>query len=99
MAKRKIIWSSRAKIDQFEILDYYYKRNGNKVYSQKLFKRFKKAIKLLNKHPEIGIQTDVKNIRNLIEGDDAIFYRLTLDTIEIITIWDCRQDPEKLEYK
>ena len=99
MAKRKVIWSARAKIDQFEILDYYYKRNGNKVYSQKLFKRFRSAIKLLIKHPEIGVQTDVKNIRNLIEGDYAIFYKIGQDIIEIITIWDCRQDPEKLEYK
>lgn len=99
MAKRKIIWSDQARIDQFEILDYYFKRNGNKVYSQKLYKRFKSAIKLLNKHPEIGVQTDVKNIRNLIDGDYALFYKVEQDTIEIITIWDCRQDPEKLEYK
>ena len=96
MAKRRIIWSPRAKIDQFKILDYYYKRNGNKIYSQKLYKRFLSAIKLLKKHPEIGIQTDVLNIRNLIEGDYAIFYRINLNTIEIITIWDCRQDPNKL---
>lgn len=99
MAKRKIIWSPRAKIDQFSILDFYYKRNGNKTYSLKLYKRIQSAIKLLLRHPEIGVQTDIKNIRNLIEGDYAIFYRVNQDSIEIISIWDCRQDPENLEIK
>ncbi|MBI9037128.1 MAG: type II toxin-antitoxin system RelE/ParE family toxin [Bacteroidales bacterium] len=99
MVKRKIIWSPRAKIDQFKILDYYFKRNGNKTYSRKLFKRFKNATNLIVKHPEIGIRTDIKNIRNLIEGDYAIFYRINPNTVEIITIWDCRQDTEKLEYR
>ena len=97
MAKRKIIWSSRAKIDQFEILDYYYKRNGNKIYSQKLSRKFRGATRLLIKYPKIGTQTDVKNVRNLIEGDYAIFYRIDQNIIEIITIWDCRKDPDRLE--
>jgi len=95
MAKRKIIWSPKAKIDQFKILDYYYERNGNKTYSQKLYKRFQSAIKLLTKHPEIGVHTDITNIRNLIDGDYAIFYRINQKNIEIISIWDCRQDPEQ----
>jgi plasmid stabilization system protein ParE len=97
MAGRKIIWSPRAKIDQFEILDYFYKRNGNKKYSQKLYKEFKKAINLLIKHSDIGIRTDINNVRNLIVNNYAIFYRKDKDSIEIITIWDCSQDPEKLD--
>jgi plasmid stabilization system protein ParE len=98
MAKRKIVWSPQAKLDQFIILEYYYKRNGNKTYSQKLYKRFKSATRILIKHPEIGIQTDVKNIRTLIEGDYAIFYRINQNIIEVITIWDSRQNPDRLEY-
>ena len=31
MAKQKIIWSPRAKLDLFEILDFYFKRNGTKT--------------------------------------------------------------------
>jgi plasmid stabilization system protein ParE len=96
MVKRKIVWSPRAKIDLFEILNYYYKRNGNKKYSQKINKKIRSAIRLLKKFPEIGVHTDVINVRNLIEGDYSIFYRIDSDLIEIIAIWDCRQDLDKL---
>ena len=99
MAKRRIIWSPRAKLDFYHILDFYYKRNGTKAYSIKLNSIVRNSIRLLEKHPEIAIRTDVKNIRNLIVGDLGIFYEIRPETIEIITIWDSRQDPEKLDLK
>ena len=96
MVKRKIIWSARAKLDLSEILDYYYRRNGTKIYSKKLNSNIRKSIRLLRKLSDIGIQTDVKDVRNLIFGDYNIFYRISIEIIEIITIWDSRQNPEKL---
>jgi len=97
VAKRKIIWSSRAKLDLFEILDFYLKRNGSVTYSKMLNSKIRKAIKLLETHSELGIHTDVQNIRNLIEGDYSIFYEIQPLTIEIITIWGNLQDPAKLD--
>jgi toxin YoeB len=99
MAKRKIIWSTRAKIDLFNILDFYFQRNGSKTYSIKLNGNLQKSIRLLETHPEIGVQTDIENVRNLIHGDYEIFYETQIKTIEIITIWDSRQDPVKLKIK
>jgi plasmid stabilization system protein ParE len=99
MVKRKIIWSPRAKIDLFNILDFYFQRNGTKTYSIKLNTNLRKSIRLLETHPEIGVQTDIENIRNLIHGDYEIFYEIKAKSIEIITIWDSRQDPEKLKIK
>ena len=96
MAKRKIIWSSRAKLDLFEILDYYYKRNGTKTYSKKLNLTLHKSIQLLKNYPYIGIKTDIHSVRNLITSDYNIFYEIKSDSVEIITIWDSRQDPDKL---
>jgi plasmid stabilization system protein ParE len=93
VVKRKIIWSSRAKLDLFEILDFYLKRNGTVIYSKKLNSKIRKAVKLLEKHSELGIQTDVQSVRNLIEGDYSIFYEIQSTTIEIITIWGNQQDP------
>lgn len=34
MAKRKIIWSARAKIDQYKILDYYISETGIKYMAE-----------------------------------------------------------------
>lgn len=99
MVKRKIIWSPRAKLDLVSILDFYITRNGTKTYSLKLNAAIRSSIRLLEKHPEIGVKVDIKNLRNLIQGDFSIFYEIKSDTIEIITVWDSRQDPDKLEIK
>ena len=99
MVKRKIIWSPRAKTDLFNILDFYFQRNGNKVYSSKLNANLQKSIRLLETHPEIGVQTDIDNVRNLIHGDYEIFYEIKIKSIEVVTIWDCRLNPEKLKIK
>jgi addiction module RelE/StbE family toxin len=96
MAKRRIIWSHRAKIDLFDILDFFHKRNGNKDYSKKLNKQIRAAVKVTSRHPEIGLKTDIQGVRNIIIQDYCIFYRKNEKNIEIITIWDSRQDPNNL---
>ena len=96
MAKRKIVWSSKAKIDLFQILEYFYIRNGSKTYSIKLNSKIRRAVRLLSNHPFLGLQSDVENVRALVEGDYAIFYQVDKETIKITTIWDCRQNPETL---
>jgi toxin YoeB len=99
MAKRKIKWSHRASLDLLEILDYYYKRNGTKTYSKKLSTKLLGTIRLLEKQNDLGVQSDMLNVKNLIEGDYNIFYEITATTIDIITIWDNRQNPENLHKK
>jgi toxin YoeB len=96
MAKRKIVWSAKAKIDLLQILEYFYIRNGSKTYSVKLNSKIRRAIRLLSNHPFLGLQSDVENVRALIEGDYAIFYQVDKETIRITTIWDCRQNPDDL---
>jgi len=78
------------------MLDFYYKRNDTKTYSKKLNSRIRKSVRLLEKYSDIGICTDVQNIRNLIEGDCSIFYETRNNSIEIIAIWDNRQNPDDL---
>lgn len=47
MARHKIVWSHRAKIRLFEILDYFAERNSSKTYSEKPYHKFNKGLKLL----------------------------------------------------
>ncbi len=93
MVGQRIIWSPQAKLDLFEILDFYYKRNGSKTYSIKLNGKFRKAIKLIEKYPSLGIRTDIFNVRVLVEGNYDIFYEIKDQVIEISSIWDCRRKP------
>lgn len=97
MAKQRIIWSPRAKLDLYNILDFYIKRNDSKTYSIKLNLNLRKSVMLIEKYPRIGVQTDVSGIRILIKGDYAIFYEIKAESIEIVSIWDCRQNPESTD--
>ncbi len=99
MVKRKIVWSKRASKKLFEILEFYTDRNKSPKYSAKLYKKIVKELSLLNKHPEIGVNTDLENIRGLIIGNFIIFYEITFEDILVHTIWDCRQDPDELKIK
>jgi len=99
MAKRKIIWSHKADIKLYEILNFYSDRNKNTTYSTNLYKRFIKELNLLNRKPDIGIQTDIEKIRGLIVEDFILFYEITNECIYIHLVWDCRQNPNDLKIK
>jgi plasmid stabilization system protein ParE len=99
MAKRKIIWSHRAKITLYGILKFYAERNRNKVYSEKLYKKISREIQILKKYPNIGILTDLENVKGLISGYYIVYYEVAEKEIIIHTIWDSRQNPENLKIK
>jgi plasmid stabilization system protein ParE len=99
MVKRKIIWSNKAKIKLFEILEFYTERNKSTTYSKKLYKKFSKELVLLKKQPEIGIKTDLEGVRGLIVEEYILFYEIYPEMIVVHTVWDCRQNPDSLKIK
>jgi plasmid stabilization system protein ParE len=99
MAKRKIVWSHRAKIKLFEILEFYIKRNQSKTYSVKLYRSIYKEVKLLLKHPDLGLKTTEDSTRGLIIGSYIVFYEIADDKIIIHSIWDSRQNPDSRTIK
>ena len=94
MAKRKIVWSKRAKKRLYGILEFYIERNKSKSYSIKLYKLLNKEVKLLLKYPDLGLKTSEESVRGLIIDTYIIYYEVTVEKIIIHTIWDCRQDPD-----
>ena len=96
MVKQKIVWSHRANIKLFEILDFYAERNKSEAYSKKIYKKFKKELSLLIKQPEIGTKTDMESVRGLIVDEFILFYEATTEMIIVHTIWDCRQNLDNL---
>ena len=74
------------------------KRNKSNIYSKKLNGLFKEAVRLISDYPEIGKPTDDKNTRIKIVRDYLIIYEVDEeDRILILTIWDSRQNPKRLE--
>ena len=99
MAKWKIIWSVRAKIKRYEILEFYNKRNNSNIYSIKLNRNINNELRLLKKYPNLGIETDIMGVRGLIINNFIIFYELNKNTIVVHYIWDSRQNPDELVIK
>ena len=94
MAKYKIDWSTEARLDLIDILEYYNKRNKSSIYSNKLNSKINRSARLISKNPFIGLQSEIESVRALITGDYQIIYELTDNLILITMIWDCRRDPE-----
>ena len=96
MAKQ-VIWSLRAQNEKKEILDYWRQRNKSNAYSKKLNELFKESIKIIIDFPQIGKVTDDTRARIKIVRDYLIIYEETVTQISILTIWDSRQDPDRLK--
>lgn len=96
MAK-KIIWTATAQIDRKEIFLYWNNRNKSTTYSKKLNKLFTISAEQIAKFPNIGKPAGYKDTRIKIIRDYLMVYIEFKEFISIITIWDARQDPLKLQ--
>lgn len=94
---KQVIWSLRAQEDRKNILNYWRQQNGSITYSKKLNYLFKEAVRIIKDFPQVGKLTDQKNVRMKIVRDYFIIYEDTGTTIYILTIWDSRQNPKKLD--
>jgi toxin YoeB len=92
MAKQ-VIWSKRAFNDRRAILEYWIERNQSMTYSKLLNQIFENTTELISKFPKLGKKTVLQDIRIKIVKDYFITYRETKTKVEILTIWDYRQDP------
>ncbi len=73
MAKQ-VIWSIRAQQDRKQILFYWNNHNKSTAYSIKLNEKFKEALKLVSKFPQIGKRTDDAKARIKIVRDYFLIY-------------------------
>lgn len=99
MVERKIVWSHRANIRLYAILEFYTERNGSNAYSAKLYRKFNQELRLLLKQPDIGVTTTMEDIRGLIVDDFILYYETAEQFIIVHTVWDTRQDPDALVIK
>jgi len=94
---RQIIWTEKAQKARIEIFTYWNNRNKSFVYSKKLNELIKLSLQIISKHPLIGKLSDKENVRVKVLRDYLIIYEITLKEIIVLTIWDCRQNPEDLK--
>lgn len=95
MAK-KIKWTSRAIVDRTDIYRYWLERNQSNAYSEKLEGLFENSAKIISNFPHIGTPTNYREVYAKVVGDYKIFYRIKADEIQILRVWDTRQDPDNI---
>jgi toxin YoeB len=92
---RRIIWSQRSHVDRKEIFSYWNHRNGSKNIP-KLRKQIKEMAVKLAQNPFLGSPLTSVNVRKKLMGDYLIVYELDDRNIVILSIFDTRQYPDKL---
>lgn len=95
MAKR-LKWTEFSKSQRKDILEYWNDRNQSKEYSRKLNKLFDKIALMILEHPEIGIKISGSECRVRLIKDYYIIYINSEKSVDILSIFDTRQNPEKL---
>lgn len=96
MAK-EVVWSRLDHSDKVQILDYWIQRNKPTDYSKRLNQLFEDIADLISKCSKIGKATEIQDIRVKVVLHYFFTHRETESRIEVLTIWDSRQDPPKFE--
>lgn len=92
---RRIIWSRDAQKERQWILHYWAERTGTKTFSQKLNRLFNERLAQVKRFPEIGMETDHMGVYFLIIRDYLLFYQVTDLTINVLSVWDGRRNPQE----
>ncbi len=97
----KIIWSDLAK-SQLKSIYIYYSSVSNKQITKKLIKKIIDRTDILIDNPSAGTKEALlahfaESYRYLVVGNYKIIYWVYDETIAISSIFDSRQNPEKLK--
>ena len=96
MKPYSIIWSPRARITYFQILEYL-DSNWTKKEVGFFVNRANEVKKHLIKNPLLYAGSVKANIhRCVVVKQVSLFYRVKDNNVEFIVFWDNRQDPAKL---
>ena len=97
----KVFWTNTARFQLEDIFNYYKFKASIRV-ARKLVKQIIERTIQLEKNPESGpkepLLTDRKfEYRYLVEGNYKIIYWIEDNYIKVATVFDCRQNPEKIK--
>ena len=92
MAK-KIEWTETSIHDRLRIYLFWIENNKSDFYSKKLEILFNEAAKLISEFPDMGTQTDYPDLRVKVVSRYKLFYINQADKIQIVRVWDSRQNP------
>ncbi len=98
---KKVIWTSRARWQLREITDYL-RREADTGAAKKIRGRIVARPKILAANPHAGQREESLadmpvEFRYLVEGNYKIVYYATDEKVFVVTVFDCRRDPSRLQ--
>ena len=96
-----IVWSANAENQLKDIYDYYSEVSGERV-AKRLMNQLIERTVILEKNPKSGQKEELlkdykEEFRYLVEGNYKILYWIEKNIITISSVFDCRQNPEKIK--
>lgn len=97
--RRKIIWTIIARTTRNSIFSYWSNRNKSNLYSKKLFVLFNETLERIAQFPQTSLATNSSNIRYVLVRDYYLIFEISEFTINVLDIWDTRQNPQNFPIK
>ncbi len=96
----KLIWSEEA-MKNLEAIIEYLENKWTKKEIKKFTKLLDKQLNVILNNPHLFAKSDNSKAlrKSVLSKQTTIYYRITEDEIRIITLFDNRQNPEKLHRK
>ena len=93
----KIIWSDES-VKNLDSIINYLEQNWTEKEVKKFINHLNKRIKLISLNPLLFPSTpkSKKTRKSVLSKQTSIFYRITENRVEILSIFDNRQNPNKL---
>ena len=97
--RREIIWTIIARTTRNSIFSYWNNRNKSNLYSKKLFVLFNETLERIAQFPQTSLATNSSNIRYVLVRDYYLIFEISELTINVLDIWDTRQNPQNFPIK
>ncbi len=97
---RYVIWSSLADDDLSKVLEYLDEKWGMKVVNDFLDIVDHVLSQIILNPKQFSVINKKSKIRKcVVTKHNSLYYRIRKDSIEILRIYDTRQDPHKLKFE
>ncbi len=92
----EILWSSHA-LKELEAVFNYLENNFTDKEINKLASEIEETIELIKQNPKLFREVEYRDTRKVvILKFNNLYYRINKDTVEILSFFSNRQDPDKL---
>lgn len=97
--EKEVVITKRFRKNVYSIYEYLLKKFSPGI-ALKFLQRVEEKLDFIAEHPEIGKLSQKRvNVRSILfTPHNKIFYRVTNDKIEVLSIFDMRKDPKKNRY-